>query len=334
MRDDLPCLQGSRGRYPYNRGKHLIAALELWAYGDETGIQDGAQFCLLVGYIGSPRQWSSFKRAWNSLLHAYEVTEFHSIDFFQGARRWKSEKNPYHGWDAAKRRTFLDGLLEIILSTHIVPIGWAVKTEAFYALREDERRYFTGAYLTHRIRAWRKSVQEPFQTEIIRKFSSSGAKSRPYTVAFNRFIDNALEVADPHTDIHIVCDTQNVNEAWSIKNFHETWKKRRGRDGNTFDGKELVSLTYTDSARESALQAADLYAYIWGRHSNGSPTPDIKHAIKRMASEKNYLFVADEDYFQRRLGQLRGGGQHGFGDAVAGVKDGAIELTFRKGPTS
>ena len=329
-------MQGSRGRYPYNLGKHLIAAIELWAYGDETGTQEDAKFCLLVGYVGSPHQWSSFKRLWRRILVEHEVTEFHSIDFFSGAARRERVSSPYHNWDAAKRKAFLDRLLEVISTHRIMPIGWAVRIEDFYALREDERRFFTGAYLDYRLNARRKNldINEPLLTQITRKFKSSGAPSRPYFVAFNRFLDDAVTAAKAHTTIHIVCDAQNVFEAWAIESFHQSWKQRKGwdRDRNTFDGKTLESLTYTDSASEPALQAADLYAYVWGRYLNGSTTPLIKDTIKRLTSRKSYLFVADADYFRQKLSQLRAHGQHKFGDIIAGVTDGAIELTFKERP--
>ena len=80
-------LAGSRGPYPYHEGKHLIVAIDLYAYADESGIQGSAPYCLMAGYIASPRRWKPFNAAWKATLEEYGVPEFHAKDFFAVKKR-------------------------------------------------------------------------------------------------------------------------------------------------------------------------------------------------------------------------------------------------------
>ena len=75
-------LSAGHGKYPYNEGGHLIAAVEFWAYGDESGIEGNAKLCMLLGYVGAPNEWESFNVAWVAVLKKYCVQEFHAADFF------------------------------------------------------------------------------------------------------------------------------------------------------------------------------------------------------------------------------------------------------------
>ena len=105
-------LRGGKGRYPYHIGKHLIAALHLWAYGDESGIDERAKYCLILGYIAAPLQWQRFNELWKMALKNYEVPEFHSIDFFPRDRQ-RSSTNPYRGWSDERRIEFYRALRKL-----------------------------------------------------------------------------------------------------------------------------------------------------------------------------------------------------------------------------
>ena len=272
-----------------------MAALELWAYGDESGIHGTAQYCLLLGYVGAPRQWSSFKNRWRDAPQERGISEFHAIDFFQG-------RKVYRDWPGDKRRLLLDTLLAIIASHRIVPIGWAVDIRAFKALRPDERRFFTGAHIETHTRANRVDGYNQFEVHLRRRFTTSGAQSQPYLVAFNQFLYDCFRISANHALLHVVFDRQNVLESGSIQMFHERWK-----GGGFPGGKEFASITYADSANEPPLQAADLYAYAWGRCLNNAPTENVRHAMSSLTARKRKLPVADADYFEEELTKLRQG---------------------------
>jgi hypothetical protein len=43
------------------------------AYLDETGIHDGAAFCVIAGYFGGPGQWKKFDNVWRLSVTSYSV---------------------------------------------------------------------------------------------------------------------------------------------------------------------------------------------------------------------------------------------------------------------
>ena len=43
----------------------------LWAYGDESGTQEGAKYCLLLGSVSSDNQWEFFNRLWSDVLERH-----------------------------------------------------------------------------------------------------------------------------------------------------------------------------------------------------------------------------------------------------------------------
>ena len=118
-------LKTCEDRYPHNKGAQLITALELWAYGDESGIDQQVKHCLMLGYIAAPLQWERFNDLWRIALQHYGVPEFHAVDFFPRQRQ-RSHANPYRGWPDNQRIEFLDILLGIRAHCRLVPIGWAV----------------------------------------------------------------------------------------------------------------------------------------------------------------------------------------------------------------
>jgi hypothetical protein len=81
-------LRGSKGTYAYHEGRHVIVAAEFFTYADESGWHQGAKYCLVAGFIGSPRQWKIFEKEWVSILHRFEVSDFHSKEFF-----WRNKGN-------------------------------------------------------------------------------------------------------------------------------------------------------------------------------------------------------------------------------------------------
>ena len=312
-------LKDGQGRYPYNRGDHLIAAIELYAYGDESGIQEGSTYCLLLGYIAPAFVWDSFNDQWRSILNEFQLEELHAIAFFQGRR-------PYRSWPRSKRRLLLNKLLELINHQNIHPIGWAVDTNDFMALKEEERRYLTGAHLDSHWHIEQISPGE-WTTFMRRKFTTSGAKKNAYFMAFNQFVYECYLESRDEASIHVILDNQRVVQEGAVEIFNHVWRKIRHANGNGFD-----SITYADSRAQPALQAADLYAYVWGRHINSpseSLSEDVIHALNTLASKRKKLLVTDKDYFERKLLELRG--DLAAEDTLTQNHAGDLEITFRDG---
>jgi hypothetical protein len=290
-------LVGSRGDYPYDEGKHLVAMTVLHACGDDSGTHQDAKFCLVLGYIGSPRQWKLFQREWQAALTMLpqregKKPEFHGKEFFQRAS-WRSHDSPYHRWNEAKAETFLNRLLDAIHRHRLEPIGGGTNTEDFFAYSEDERRYLTGAALittTH----WYRN-----QFEIVDKLlAHQGSPSRPYFVVFPGFLLEAIQKSGNVGDcqVHITLDRQPALEA------------RAGEVFDSFKGAckapqvaNLGHLTYSDSQSEVGLQAADLYAYAWYRKLTESMTGDLLKAFQVLTKKKPGIVLAGKRYFDGLL---------------------------------
>jgi hypothetical protein len=136
----------------------------LEGYFDESGIHEGAPFCVVAGYYGDRAQWEKFEGAWKTALAQENVAEFHAKVFFGPA----PPKSRYYGWDYSRRESFLSGLLDVIVESEINPIGASLVIEDWNRLSLDERRFMTGA---------RYSMK-------LNKFLSSGAPGKPYFVPF------------------------------------------------------------------------------------------------------------------------------------------------------
>ena len=57
-------------------------AVELFAYGDESGLHKNPRYCLMCGFIASPRQWKIFNKSWKNVLDQFGISDFHSTEFF------------------------------------------------------------------------------------------------------------------------------------------------------------------------------------------------------------------------------------------------------------
>lgn len=289
-------LAGSRGEYPYHEGKHLIAMV-LHAYGDDSGTHRDAKFCLVLGYIGSPRQWKLFERDWRAALKMLpqiegKKPEFHAKEFFQRAS-WQSHDSPYHRWTERKADAFLTRLLDTIHRYRVEPIGGTANTQEFFAYSEDQRRYLTGAALittTH----WHEN-----QLEIVDKLlEHQGAPSRPYFIVFPGFLLEAIRKSGNVGDcqVHVTLDRQPALEAKAGEVF-DSFKKHCGLP----EAVNLSDLIYAESQNKVGLQAADLYAYVWNRKLTGTMTDQLLKAFKVLTKKKPNIIVAGKRYFDASL---------------------------------
>ncbi len=244
-------IQGSCGRYPYNKGKHVMAILNLYAYADESGIHENPSFFVLAGYIASPRQWDIFCKDWRNVLNSFSVSEFHAKDFFQLKARQIHEQ--YNQWSEGKKRYFISELSKAINSHRLYPIGCAVDVKAFNSFTIGERRYLTGGGWDHK-----KGI-----------FKTTGKPSAPYFAAFHYYVRAALDRTPDKTKLHLVFDRQNVMESYA----HQTFEEMVALSGRMLGSEKLDSIVFNMSSSKPQLQAADLFTYTTYRYAvDGLPS--------------------------------------------------------------
>ena len=275
---------------------------EWWAYADESGIQVDSEYCCVLGYVGSPRQWKLFRRDWRSVLGA--VPEFHAKDFFQRAS-WQSEDSPYHNWSEKKARRFLNGLLGAIDRNDIRPIGFAYKIADFMALDLDERRRLTGAIRKTRTRVFQG------KPEVTDKLISSGAPSEPYFLGFHYLITEALKASPRGATINYVFDRRKTREALAFLIFQGIREHSEDTTSN-----RLGLLSFGDSDKYEPLQAADLYAYAVNRRLHGSMTDLMEQALDKLGRKRDIMSIGDSSTFHALLADLDKKRQAGIDKAV------------------
>jgi len=284
-------LRGSNGQHPYDSGRHVIVVVREWtAYGDETGTQAGAEFCGLLGYVASPRQWAKFRPEWRSIVGAGK--ELHSQKFFQ-REAWTSSKSPYRGWTGPKARAYLDKLLHVIHSFDVRPIGHAYHIEDFKGLTNAERMILTGA--TRQTRTRVRVFDVGTKVDISDKFLSSGSPERIYFLGFQYFVTEALRRVPDDVIVNFVFDERPDVMARATDTFKEMKRTSRPEITN-----RVGLLSFGDSVKYEPLQAADLYAYVWYRVLHGSVTEPLKHAYERLIRKRPTIGVA-RTYDYRRL---------------------------------
>jgi hypothetical protein len=283
----------------------------LHAYGDDSGTHQDAKFCLVLGYIGSPRQWKLFERDWRGALTMLreregKKPEFHAKEFFQ-RERWQSRKSPYYRWTEAKADTFLNQLLDTIHRYQVEPIGGATKTEDFFAYSEAQRRYLTGAILittTH----WYGN-----QFEIVDKLlEHQGSPNRPYFAVFPGFLLEAIQKSGNIGDcqVHLTLDRQPALEAKAGEVF-DIFKGHCGLP----QAANFGDLIYAESHNKVGLQAADLYAYVWNRKLSGTMTDQLTKAFRVLTKKKPRIEVKGKEFFDALL-------DWGARDRAAGIERG------------
>lgn len=278
-------LSGSKGKYPYDRGKHLKVVVELRAYGDESGTHQDASHCVVSGWIASLRQWRKFDDGWNQVLGKYEVPEFHSSDFFQLSSNLSSS-SPYRHWSLDKRALFVEELTNVINGLpNINPVGGAINIRSFLRYSEGARRYFTSAHVTQ-------------DGRIVR---NSGTPNKPYHAAFTFFLCEALMQAKPKTRVHFVVDQYKQEEKYALQVFNSLKKNPNPPWG------KLGSIIFADRRQEPGLQAADLLNHLWysflehGVSGMGKERYDAWQYVKK---RREGMRVADEEYFDMALATL------------------------------
>ncbi len=244
--------------------------MKLHVAADESGVHGNPSHCLVIGYIGTPRHWNRLERQWKKILAQYSVSDFHAKRFFARDKRG-GRLDYYKGWSAEKAMSFLNDLLFCIDQCRLFPIGGAVDVPSFDALTYGERRFLTGGNFT-----------------ADRRWLTSGAPSKPYYVALEHLIVEALNRASQDTTIHFLFDRQEVLGARAVQTFNEIVGRAPARSASYYAEpligvEKLGHLSFGERPKEPSLQAADLLTHSWyGLLSRGE---------KRMSDERLYAMM-------------------------------------------
>jgi hypothetical protein len=273
--------------------------VDLLAYADESGThrKPAPRFCVVLGWIGSPRQWQIFDKEWNSVLDDHEVPDFHSSQFFRRRNKQESKSNPYRGWSSERATGFIDALTDTLKKRRIYPIGRAADVPDFMARAPNERRYYTGAVV--------RRSDGGLTTDL------SGSPDKPYHFLTFQFLDAALSQAKRENTVHFIFDRNDQESGYATTMFDHikaTYKDPRYQ--------RLGDLCFASRIDRPGLQAADLYAHLWHAY--------LTHGTEGMGRERNRVFQ-EVKYREKRLlvmgaESFEGGLSHLGPDAQEGLK--------------
>ena len=222
--------------------------IDLHVYADESGIEGDSLYCIVAGFVGSPRWWDKFNADWRTIINAApnDVEEFHAKDFFERnhAAKKNSERTPFRSWPGAS--AFLTTLVDVIVRYRgkIKPVACALNVADFFSFTWGERQYFTGGM-------WNRERG---------RFTTSGAPSRVYPLPLHGCIGDALTHAHPDDcKVHFLFDEQRVLKAGVIQTIAEV------RKAGLFDQpihEKVGTIRFDDSKNWPGIQAGDMLAYL------------------------------------------------------------------------
>lgn len=238
--------KGSRGPYPYHEGLHLIVAVHLpqWVYADESGIHAGAPVCFVAGFRASPIQWKRFSKDWRGVLNKseYRIKVFHSNEFFnRNLPNVNPAKNPFVGWDDEKADAFLHELLAVLRRRNLHAVYGGVDVAAF-----ESRPY------------WQRCQMVGYAPGISTKSKRPPA---PYHMAVRLMVEDSVGSSAAKTELHFVIAEQKTLQQRALEGYSLT--KERWRETFPDKARRLKTMGIASPEDEPALQAADLFAYLW-----------------------------------------------------------------------
>ncbi|MHB8516093.1 MAG: hypothetical protein ACYDCT_12020 [Dehalococcoidia bacterium] len=256
--------------------------IDLCAYADESGIDSRRGYCVVAGYVGSPRQWDRFKTEWGHALG--KVPAFHSKRFF-GRDENGGRLDHYRGWSEKDADNFINGLLSVIQRHRLTPVGGAIDLSAFNALSVGERRFLTGGHpKAHG--GWELST---------------GAPTKPYYLGFRFLVQEALGLARAGARVHFVFDRQEVLRAHAKTTFGRIC--RRAVPPTSV---QLGDLTFEDCTQTVQLQAADLYANVWHAYlaKRSKLSTGALDALYQLTRKRKGMPVYQTEAFEANLHRL------------------------------
>lgn len=268
--------------------------MNLHVAADESGVHGNASYCLVTGYVGTPQHWGRFERQWKEILARYSVSDFHAKRFFARDERG-GRLDCYKGWPAEKALSFLDNLLFCVDQRRLSPIGGAVQVPSFDALTYGERRFLTGGNFTADGR-----------------WLTSGAPSKPYYLALEHLLVEALNRASEDTTIHFLFDRQEVLGARAVQTFNEIVGRAPARSTSyctqpLVGVEKLGRLAFGKCSKEPCLQAADLLTHSWYSYlSRGAEglSDERRYAMNQLTRKRQDIRIYNTEGFELVLSKL------------------------------
>lgn len=261
--------------------------VELYAYGDESGIDGHGPYCVVAGFIGSPRKWGSFNKAWGKIIEEAGVKEFHAQQFFNRRLATEGKRNPFRDWPESKATKFLDDLLAVIKQHkgRISPAGCSLNVQDFLSFTWGERQYLTGGI-------WDSGKS---------RFVTNGAPSRVYPLPLHGFIGDALTHARPDDcKVHFVFDEQRVMQEGILQTIAQV------RKAGLFDKpvhQKVGVIGFDDSESWPGIQAGDMLAHLLYSNSlrKEKLTGERRRALVSIMGERWRLSIWTRQKLQRNL---------------------------------
>jgi hypothetical protein len=253
-----------------------LAFLE--CYLDESGTHSNAEVCTVSGYVAGKGQFNKFDSLWNEALADFGVPYFHAKEFW--ARVNGKRIDPYAGWDDKKDDEFLGRLAIAITSHKLSPISCTIFNGDFFKCGERLRKYLTGAQVKNA------------------KFVTSGCPSRPYYMAFLLCVTTAVSFVPTggRSKVQYFCGLDRVMRGYAAEFLGQILEHP-----DTKNRECIGNIDFPLAAKTSALQAADLLAYLTYQHAlnklkdwNTEPANLLRVCLQRTRSLEDHHYLNKE----------------------------------------
>jgi len=251
------------------------------AYLDESGIHDGAAYCVIAGYFGGRGQWRKFEESWKQLLREFKVPmeKFHTKHFYPEpkpktwfADQW-SRRDEYASFHNAIAAT-------ISQQKKIHPVSAGIVVPAFNSFSVDDRRFMTGA-------------KSNLKGELI----SHGSPEKPYFVPFTMVVRQICEYAPVGGKAHFFFGIDRSFYRYATTLFEQITNDQF-RIGSLAWKDRLGDSSAPRAANTAQLQVADFLAYLTYRHmldagdslGTVSPTSLLQKCIENRRSDEDFYF--------------------------------------------
>mgnify|MGYP001577752440 CR=1 FL=1 len=248
--------------FPYGMpaDQRRAIVLEVRGYFDESGVHSTSDVTIVAGFLNTPAQWDEFSTQWSKALNDWNLGQFHMTDF-------ANQVPPFADWKEDKRRSLLQRLLDIIVNTAGVSIGFAIPNRAFGQLvSEAVKNYVSGPY--------------GMAAQLL--FMNAPDFITPPEAWFAYFLEAGAVGRGQ------ILDTFSKNQA------HPTLKEEF----------RVISLDFVDKRDFLPLQAADILAYeLYKHYPNQSFSPEHARYPIRQLVKMPHRWIYREDIIAQLLGK-------------------------------
>ena len=259
--------------YPAAERRRRLLAM-LQGFGDDTGKGNEPAFAL-GGFVAPVEQWIEFNNAWDAKLK-----EEPSIRFFK-ARDAAACRGEFGGFDAAQRDKKVSGLISLINAHAQFFVSTAI-------VREDWSKVFRGKMA--------KTMDSPFFFAYVRLMTISLQHMRRFGAA----ADKVEWIFDVEAET-IYREVLN----WWLAQKEEPPRYLRKRMGN--------HPIMRNDEEVMPLQAADLIAWVAGKHASPPPSPIAQDWVKQLTVPGTVELWREENLVQFLAGSKeRGAGSLGY----------------------